>query len=464
MPINQPVFIHSLFSLSPDRASFYSQDESAAKWNEYLVRVPITIAWSNLLLHMASICPNQSTFEWFPRFVESPNDPLMNPLKNVLSTIVKDSLPLWWTEIGHSRADEGLLNVGAKSLALREALREAKVPVVYAPDGLHSHVQHIFNGRHLDPQRLFSFLASKNDQIRDWSHDTKMSILEYLLSDGAFTEIGTLELFPFKDGNYRSIANYDAFICRNDLEVDLFGLQNDHNVDVEKLSRVAASVLHGWCQSSIRHEWIRYRSTSDFRDYCLKAVFVKPDSQQDMVYLDIEAASFVMKAWSWIVKQDINDLGAMSDLWIIPLTSGHYRKYKPCLPESETFLSPTGPIGEFMEKFDVKFSSKVKPLVKKSELSSLAQEILAFTARSDSSLRIKDGNKMADFSRWLYHIQAIVNSAPDEEKDELVETLVSNFQTSENQSDYHSIRKNIGSLQIFKKVAWKEGSSKDENA
>jgi sacsin len=404
---------------------------------------------------MAHLRPEQSTFEWFPRYIDNPSDHLKNILVDVSNIIAKDSLPLWWTEVGHVSAEEGLLNIGEKSVALRDALRETKVPVVFAPDRLHRNVKHIFNGQVLDPQRFSIFLRNKNDQIRNWSLPTKRAVLEYLLSEPGFTDIGSLELIPFKDGRYRSIADYPAFVCRNDREIDLFTLQNDHNIDFDKLSISTSSVLQNWCSSSAGHKCIRYRSASDFRDYCLKFVFVRAPQEQDMVSLESEASAFISKAWIWIVEQSIDILGVISDLWLVPLSNGRHRKVKPRNSTSEIISAPIGPVGDFMRTFDAKYSSIVKPLLKTTGLSIRAQGSLISTSRSQASLHIKQGDNMVDFSQWLYHIRSLVNSAPEDEKATLLKILASNIRPSPSQSGYESIRAGIGALQIFKKVSWK---------
>ena len=409
-----------------------------------------------MLLHIARLHPTPSIYDWFPRYSNSPNDPLENLLDSLLETVSKDSLPLWWTDHGYVSAKEGFLNTGAKSEALRKALRESRVPVIYVPDELHQHVEHIFNDRVLDSKQLSMFLLNKNSQISQWTLSTKKLVLNYLLSEPGFTDIGHLELFPFKDGTYRSIANYSAFICRNQSEVSLFNRQEDHNIDIDKLSLATSSILHEWCSGSIGHRSISYRSASEFRVYFLEYVFKGVPREQDAVRLDSEHAEYISQAWLWIIAQDIDLSDIISDLWLIPLTNGQYRKIKPRWSASETFLAPHGRVGDFMNAFDVNYSSTVKPLVKTNQLSIPARERLETALGSVSSLHIRYGGKLVDFAQWLYQIKLVVDTAPDEEKNKLLEILTSCFQASSTQEDYQSISNDIGSLQIFKKVSWNE--------
>jgi len=285
-------------------------------------------------------------------------------------------------------------------------------------------------------------------------------MLEYLLSDGFPTGIGSLELFPFKDGKHHAIDDHDTFIGRNDIELDLFDLQNDHNIDFDRLSIATATVLRGWCSSSVGHGSIRYRHAEDFRNYCLSFVFMNAPREEDVVSLDIEAASFVPRAWSWIVEQNIDMLGVISDLWMIPLTNGRYRKLKPRDSSSESFFAPPGPVGDYMKTFDAKYSSKIKPLLETTGLTIPAQERLVSIINTSADLRIRNGVNKVDFAQWLYQIREVVDSAPEKEKDKLVDVLVQKFETPTDQAGYQSIRNDIGALQIFKKIGWEMDGDK----
>jgi sacsin len=466
--INQPVLIHGLFSISPDRARLYqlkedsSQDQSPAKWNDWLLHGPVPMAWTKLLSHLAHIHSDQSTFQWWPQYTDSSHGVLSNALDNVVDIVAKECLPLWSTEVGHVTAMDGLLNIGDKSIALRQALEEAKIPVIYVPDRLNYRVEHLFNGQILSPQRLSIFLMNKNNHVKNWSLSTKKAILEYILSEPGFTEYSSIELFPFKDGKYRSITDHAAFVHRKEFEMGLFNLQDDHNIDFDKLSDGTISVLKNGCKSLTMHKSIRHRSASDFRDYCLKYVFSKIPGEQDMVYLDAEAVAFVSRAWVWIVEQRINILGIISDLWLVPMTNGCHRKIKPRDSTSETIFAPVGSMGDLMRTFDIQSSSKIKPLLDTSPtgLGTRAREHLLAAARSDLSLLIRNGGNMIDFAQWLYQIRTVVNSASDEDKAKVVRAIASNLPTSLPQLDRKAIGNAIGALRIFKKVSWKAEGDK----
>ena len=379
-----------------------------------------------------------------------------------MDIIANKSLPLWSTQGGHVTATNGLLNVGEKSTALRDALQEAKIPVVYVPDRLHHKFKHLFKDQTLKPLRLSLFLMSKNKQIREWGLSTKTSILEYILSEPGITEYGSLELFPFEDGKYRAVANHSAFVHRNESEKVLFGLQVDHNLAFSKLSGGTSSILQDGCSNLTLHKSIRHRSANDFRDYCLNFVFSKVPRNGDMVSLDAEATAFVSRAWIWIVEQRIDILGVISDLWLVPLTNGHHRKIKPRHSTSQTIFAPVGLVGDLMRTFDVKYSSNLQPLIHNGPtgLSTLACDRLMTASANESNLQIKDGGSIIDFAQWLNRIQTFVNSALDGEKVEVLRAIALNLPPSLSRSARHDIANAIGALKIFKKVSWKAEGGK----
>lgn len=61
---SQPVHIHGLFSVSPDRRRLYqssdrsSQDQGPANWNSWLFDNSIPTAWTELLTYLAQLHPD----------------------------------------------------------------------------------------------------------------------------------------------------------------------------------------------------------------------------------------------------------------------------------------------------------------------------------------------------------------------------------------------------------------------
>ena len=459
--------IHALFSVSPDRARLHrlrdgnSQDLLPAKWNAWLLHGPIPMAWIRLLSRLADLYPRQSTFEWWPRHVDGSQDILNDALDTALKIIGKESLPLWSTQVGHVTAKNGLLSVKNLSEDLREAFQEAKIPVIYPPDRLHHRILYLFEEQLLNPLRLSLFLMDKNSQIRKWSLSTKKAVLEYLVSEPCVPEYGSLELFPFEDGKYRSIANHAAFVHRNPFEKELFQLQPDHNIDLSKLSPETVSILKQGCKTLTLHKSLCHRSPTHFKDYCKNFVFSEIPKDKDMVRLNPKATSFVSSAWMWIVEHQIDILGTVCDLWLVPLTNSHHRKIKPAQPTSETIFAPTGPTGDIIRLFDEKYSSKSSPILdtRPNGLSDRARVYLMTAAAKDTSVMIRNSSKVIEFTKWLRQIRKFVNSASKEEKTKVTQAIAMNLMWLP-QSERRAIGNTIGDLEIFRKVTWKAEGDK----
>ena len=113
------------------------------------------------------------------------------------------------------------------------------MPVVNVPKRLQGMAGNIFKDQVLCPQTLCAFLKDVKTQIKCWSSETKTHILEYLLSKPWFTGYDDIQIFPFKNGTYRSIGQSIAYVHRDSLEEALFDLEDARNLDLEKLSKSA---------------------------------------------------------------------------------------------------------------------------------------------------------------------------------------------------------------------------------
>jgi sacsin len=460
LPIStkQPVHVHGLFSLSPDRARLYQlkedpiQDQADAKWNEWLLQNLVPRAWIELLSYLATLHPSQSTFDSWPS--NNPHDILSGALAKVLEIAAKKALPLWPTCDGYVTVSEGLLNVGDKPPLLVEAFKEAHVPVVYVPERLRPGTERLFRGRILDASQLCDFLM-KNGRAKTLSSSAKNALLEYFLLDTKFTGYGTLELFPFEDGKYRAIQNRPAFVPRNDFELKLFDLQNDHNIALNNVSDRSLRMLKNRCaKPGSLPPSIRYRSELDFQEYCLKFHLSQMDMSHDIVHLDPETVSFVSKAWSWIMEHRINFSGALSELWLLPLTNGQYRKIKPRYANSDIIYAPSGSYGDMMRSFDLQCDSALRRLLDTGPtgLRPEAREALMAIARTQPSLRIRNGGVLIQFVEWLREIHQVVNASSDDQRTQLLHSLAPRLPAQPSASEIRSLRNSIKELQIFKKI------------
>jgi len=454
---NQPVHIHGLFSISPDRARLYqlgeksAQDQEPANWNKYLLQALVPTAWAKLLSYTAARCTEQLNFETWPQHLDDPRDPLDIALKKVMEIIGNESLAVWPTEVGYKTEKTALLGTGLESDHLRNALREAQVPIVSVPKRLQIMAESIFKDRILCPQTLCAFLKGVKTQVKCWSSETKNHILEYLLSKPGFIDYDDLDIFPFKNGTYRSIGQPIAYVHRDDLEEALFHLEDARNLDIGKLSRATQQVLRRGCETSRVHPSIRFRTPRCLKKYCLNTIFEKVAKNQDFVVLDKVAAETVSKVWTWISTRSIS-LGdqEISCLWLLPLSNSQYRKVKPVAWSSQIYFAPPGKLGDLMVQLDAKMTAKPLPLL------DIKTTHPAHGLLSVKTSLIQDARRMVSFLPWLQQAWDLVSNITDKERVSIGELLASQRSQKLAGSEYEACREILKQLPIFQKVSWTE--------
>jgi sacsin len=461
---NQPVHIHGLFSISPDRARLYQLDDKSAQdrdpgeWNKLLFQKLVPAAWTKLLCCLADLDPGQPSFEKWPQPINDTRDPLNNALENVVAIIEKESLALWHTGVGYKTAAKSLIDRGVESMPLRNALQEAGAPVVFIPEQLRPPSQNLFKRRILSPQSLCSFLRSVSNQVKSWSHQTKHEILEYLLAEPGFTGYGGLDLFLFEDGTYRSVGETNTFVHRDPLEEDLFNLEGVCNLVIRNFSASAQRALKRGCQNSNNHSGIRYRSAQDLKEYCMSFVFKDVATYGDFVKLDERAATTAAKIRTWILDRGFRiEDQEIACLWLLPVSNGYHRRIKPKEASSQVYFAPSGDIGDLMTKLDAQMTSKPLPLldVGPPGLSSPFLSMIRKNQPTMSTLCVQDATRIAPLLQYFQRIWALVDHITDKER-LLISNVVASHSTQRlNSTDWKAAIEALSHIPIFQRVSWK---------
>lgn len=465
---NQPVHIHGLFSISPDRARLYqfgdksAQDQYPAKWNKWLFQGPVPAAWTKLLSYFGDLYPDQQAFDIWPQELQDTQEPTSKALEQVMGIIDKESLALWPTAVGYRTAKTALLGTGAESMPLRNALREeAQAPVVFVPERLQKLSRSIFKDRILSPESLCAFLGGVKGQTKLWSQQTKHEILEYLLSKPGFIGYGGLDLFPFKDGTYRSIGigEHMAYVHRDSFEETLFSPEDFCNIDLGKFSESTQQTLKRGCELSNIHPAIRYRSASCLKQFCMSSIFKNVAKDGDFVALEEEAARVVRKVGTWISMRDFFRTGfqEISYLWLLPLSNGRYRRVKPKGAFSMVYFAPPGEVGDLMRRLDARMSSKLFPLLD-TEHSRIDPSFLSIITKSEgvmSNFCVQDSRRMVFLLQWLQRTWALVDHITDEERLLITKLVVSHSPQELPEPDRGAVIEALKHLPIFQKVSWK---------
>ncbi|KAI9047124.1 hypothetical protein LZ554_008578 [Drepanopeziza brunnea f. sp. 'monogermtubi'] len=463
----QPLHIHASFSLSPDRAGLRrcndqsTQDKNPALWNEWLFQEAVPVTWVKLLSVLSQLLPLQPTFERWPLAGDG-RDPLSKAVDQVISIIQKENIALWPTCTGYVTSHAGFFASGSESAALKEALREAQMPVVYVPKKLHQQIKPLFLNNLLCARTLCTFLNSlKSQDIAKLSAKSKNELLGCILSDPEVIDYQNLEVFPFEDGHYRSTKS-GVFVHRNEMEKALFNEDKTHTLDLVSLSRISQQRLKD-AYDDPKHSSIQYRSTLALRRYCMKTIFKDIADDHHSQPLDAAGMAVVSQIWDWISEQHITILDEnIASLWLLPLSNSRYRKLVS--PSYQVYITPPGEVGRLMRRLDGKMtvSAKEYPLLKTRTataelMGSDSLSLVASIVAEKSITGVVDGADLIAFARWLHQAMPLVEDLDDEDRKKIREVFSS-------QLSNHAKKNALGdelvgivrNLQVFQKLTWQE--------
>ncbi|CZT50406.1 uncharacterized protein RSE6_11382 [Rhynchosporium secalis] len=456
----QPVHIHALFSLTPDRANLHrmhdqsAQNQDPAKWNEWLLREGASVGWVKLLSALAQLYPLQSAFDQWPRAVDNNRDPLSGAVDRIVAIIQQDHLALWPTEIGYVSAETGLLALGSESPGLKEALRDANVPVTYVPRQLWDHAKKLFGSQLLSSANVCAYLNSKAAVVRGLRDRVKIALLEFLVSAPAVIDHGRLELFPFEDGEFRSLDGVNAFVHRDSAEKDLFSRQPELNLALGRLPEQTQIIFVDGCESRTLHPSIRFRSVDSFRDYCSRTFFAGFDQALEAHALDTDGAGFVTSAWSWILDRKISIKDEnLSALWLLPMSDGQYRQLR--YKQTVIYLAPPGLSGDILRRMDAELLASSRPLLLtgKASLGRRSSAVVTNLLQA-KCIGVLDALNLLVYVQWLLWAMPLATTTGDQERDNIVESIFNRLTEQMNVQDLTAVKACIRGLPIFKKLMW----------
>ncbi len=468
----QPVYIHGPFSISADRARLYyhndrsNQDQYGPSWNDWLFKNAIPATWIKLLGYLADLYDLVAAFERWPKITDNEHDPLSSVFLKVINTIDNECLPLWPTGFGYKTWKNSLLATGNESDSLKEALREAEVPVVYVPlefRKIHEEAEGIFKDRILSARSLCQFLKLERQQVGSLTEKMKLQMLEYLLSDDQLTEYDGLEIFPFRDGKYRAIGEEVVFIHRNEFEDNLFAMNGFRTIDVEKLLPETKFKFKLNCNVRKVHPSIQFHSAVSLEEYSISMVFNKISRDQDIVALNEKQSNFASNVRIWLIHHEIDFLNEhISNLWLLPLSNMQYRRIRPKYPKSKVYLPPDGEIGALMRKLDAKLSAKSLPLLVlgNSEIDFRFVLALKKYLGAHSPLAINDGGNIISLVTRLQETAVIDDGVVDKDRVLVAKTVASHTSQTFSATEHEAMRQALADLKIFQSVSLKEDGSK----
>ena len=460
IPTNQPVHIHGIFSVSPDRGKLHGpndasvQDQRPEKWNRTLIKQLVPQAWIKLLERIALSHPLRSKYHLWPREPLQRHemwDCLWSSLVNQAS---QNASLIWYTDIGYVSLCSGLLALEHDFVEQRQAFHDAGIPAIYLSDVIKKHAMTDTKAQKLCQRTVLNHLHSTS-RVLNISDESKLILFEYLSSGLAITEIADLALFPFEDGKLRAISRHNSFIHRDDSEEVLFKGTPELNLNIRKVPPELLRKLRNFATKSPTSS-LCFRRPEDLQAYCYKTVFRSKKTQKSMEMIDAdeEILSFVNRVWTWVTRFNNRALTAIGPLWLVPLTNGKCRKVQP---ESASLLVTYTTV---KDKKDIllklaSYQPASAPLILNSDaLPDDAISMLNQTMSKNSTFAMRNADVFVHFLEWLDEGRHLLEQANPGEKARVLEMIVDWFWSCKNHDKL--AKRLLHRLCVFKRVGRSE--------
>ena len=352
---NQPVHIHGLFSITPDRGRLSSAgqtpgyEDMETKWNEYMFKVCVADAWANLLVSRSARSWTEEGFGHWPRVETSPTSLWWTKLDDwVIDRIVRDSLSVWTSAKRCVSMTEAYFSLesGEVQEPYGASLASIDLPAVYLPSPLLRKAQDIAakNGkafRLISPAEVRRFLCSAEREYSPSEHST--TLLQYLLLDligknssdsvksQVYRDIGGFNLWPMMDKSFSSLDGSCLLLPRDDEEMLLFAPARPELVlDLGRLPGTVLSLI----REDIRKrslQAIRLRTLGDLSSdwpYVYKVDLPVGVDEVSVARLQGQD-QLITKVWKWIVARYAEEKAiprALHELWLLPVLGNHVRQ------------------------------------------------------------------------------------------------------------------------------------------
>ncbi|KAF5897393.1 sacsin-like, partial [Clarias magur] len=220
-----PVHINASFGLTDDRQYIKWQEEQRnddlAEYNELLIKkvlpyVYLKIIQDGILLSKKSMLPVNSVYRVWPDLRQTEHRPRWHEIAiNLYKRLIQkqENFSLAKNEKTWVAATDAVFPIENtdKNSAILQLLIQKGENLVLVPEHVLVSINKTFPNpdtlKWVTPSLVRSVLH--RSEIESISKDGKLSILEYVLSDGKYGELKGLQLLPLSDGSFRSFTNQE---------------------------------------------------------------------------------------------------------------------------------------------------------------------------------------------------------------------------------------------------------------
>ena len=367
----------------------------------------------------------------------------------VVDQVSQTHLPVWFTHIGHVPLEDGLLALEDTRLEEKTAFREVRLPVIFVVNHLYNEARQGTGSRILQPRTLYECLQHL-EKFDDLARQSRLVLLEILLPEIPLTDLCALEIFPYGDGNFRSLKQPPVFLHRDGFERTLFARQLETSIDADQLSRSASRRLHEGLRKD--NQIVRYRTPEDLRDYFLNHV---ANGSGDTILFDEDRLSVLKQVWIWILRYSKEQLplSSLGPLLLIPLRGSVVRKLVPIDTSNFVTWFPAGEVRDLSLNISASDPGNTLKILADSALSDEILPFLLSSADHELSLHIRDGSKFENFLEFLAQDRKLLQTAAEDVKNSVLRML-GQLSWSRDRVNRDSVCNNFKSLCLFKAIQW----------
>lgn len=479
---NQPVHIHGLFSITPDRGRLSSQGQPSgyrdmeSKWNNYIFSECVSKVWADLLFSRRDFSWQEEGFTLWPRIEDEPTQ-IWNKLDNsVINQVLHRRLPVWNTLEKCVQIQNAYIMIEGDPLEeYITPFESIGLPITRLSIKLHEKLKRHNKSRsvslqYVTPQTVRKFLKSR--QPLHVAAEFAPRILECCLLDviessfGNFSrntltqELRGLVLWPLVDCSLIAYNGSKLLLPRNDEESVLFiECQPSKTLDLEQLTPRVRSCLRN--RPEALASIFRSREVSDLTEdwpelYNNEHLLSEHLSVPRLPGADNDAK--IRRIWDWICSRlggDRKIPQTLEPLWLIPIGSRYIRQVACDIPvHSILVVTAHNFFQDLIQDMASRSSGTPLRVLDAEALSPQAIRLLHDNGRSNRRLGIATVDDLRSLVPWLVSYKEALVGVPVSEKIKLLKHLKTLVIQEENISseDHQTLAEQIKKLPLYTRV------------
>ncbi|KAL8696938.1 MAG: hypothetical protein Q9224_002540, partial [Gallowayella concinna] len=449
----QPVHIHGLFSIVPDRGRLSSSGQtsrdSGSEWNGFMFRNCVVTAWTDLLIARSLVAWKQDFYKLWPRLNLSQSIDLWSSLDDhVFDRIIRRRLPVWNAPDSCVGLEQGFFVPDSDVVrAYSNAFRAVHLPLVCLEERMYQKLlrrasEHAIDIQVLSPEALRLFL--RKGHLSQQIHDYTPLLLQYCLQDfvdGVANvekrsqlreDFRDVRLWPTLQNSLAVMKDEPFLLPRGMEESTLFSRSRQSDtLDLKYLTPRVFALLE--CYAAKGPHLVRHRTISDLEiDWTQLYKVGSPDKDMEDCNRDKEDDELLRRIWAWICARfegaGISSLLTthhLDCLFLMPLNGSRIRKLVSSRTRSPTLIleGDADWMHELLDHRNSNLNSLADFVLDTKILPTAAIELLSSAATERADLGLAISSDLQSLVAWLASNRDFVSGLSSPKKDILTRQL-----------------------------------------